>query len=1706
MEKRPSESFRQHAQRWREVATQVWQDRIRGRSQKDGLKKREGDVNNVSARDKSVTLNQPSTVITDRPSSHKHESNTKPNGEKLQFTPIYMTYGQLYQKLYDTHVVAPHYLQPLQPPYPKWYDANAQCEYHVGIVGHSIENCLAFKKLVEKLIQMGVVKVNDTEHPLPNHANNGVNMMGGKVGKGVKMNVEEIKTLLRWVWKQMINRGLITQQPRGELEGAERYCEFHAETGHNIQECLKFRVIVQNLMDNKEMEFYEEIGGPEEGEVHASEEGSSRRIYGGNRPTVIISRPRTVEVTPEGEVHTSEERSSRRIYGGNRPAVIISRPRTVDTGVLITPKVIIQKPVASPYRDNKKVPWSYDCKVVIPGKDDPVNAVEKDQDEGFFTRSGRRYTPNTRAKLVKGKSVITEQNEEGTMRPEALVNEPMTESEAKEFLKFLKHSEYSVVEQLHKQPARVSILDLLRSSETHRNALMKTLNETYVAGDISISKLDRLVGNISADNFIFFNDDEIPSGGAVPSSLYQKLKLVAEGRLVTINAEENIIASVTSDAPYIEVDEEAMECSFRSLEFINATFIVEGSKIPIPRVSKSTKMCLQMTVGKGALPGKGLGKTKEERGRKEKAKKKGAPRRRRDQMGTNDLSSFIQNICLRGIIYPDQSMAIREEVEDMLGNLSINAISEGKPEERDLSGIRPYAPRSVLNNWTVEEIPVAFRINSESPDINGMSDTVINSESPFEQDMEQEEKQILPHKELVEIVSLGEGKELKIGANITAETKQDLIKLLQEFKDVFAWDLNKASSKDNFPLPHIDTLVDNTAGYSLFSFMDGFSGYNQIKMHPEDMEKTTFITMWGTFCYKVMSFGLKNAGATYQRAMVTLFHDMMHKEIEVYMDDMIAKSKTEEEHVQILRKLFLRLRKFQLKLNPSKCTFGARSGKLLGFVVSEKGIEVDPDKVKAIQELSPPRTQKEVRGFLGILNYIARFIAQLTEKCDPIFRLLRKHNPDRPLILYLSVFENSMGCVLGQHDESGKKERAIYYLSKKFTECKTRYSPIEKLCCALIWTTRRLRQYILYHTTWLISKLDPLKYMMESTALDGRITRWQILLSEFDIVYINQKAVKGSAIADFLASRALEDYEPLEFDFPNEDLMYVAITEEDVQKEGLPWKLNFDGASNAIGNGIGAVLVSPDGDHYPLTSKLDFDCTNNMAEYEACILGIRAAIERKIKILEVYNDSVLVIYQLKGEWETRDPKLISYRSLVLELIKEFDNVAFCYLPREENQMADALATLASMIKVNKQEEVKPIQMSIYEVPAHCYNIREEEEKDDHPWTLRRLASDYALDGEILYKRRKDQILLRCVDAVEAKRILEEVHEGVCGIHANGFTMARQIMRFGYYWSTMEGDCISYAKKCHKCKIYGDKIHVPSSPLHVMTSPWPFSIWGMDVIGPISPKALNGHRFIFVVIDYFTKWVEATSYANVTKSAVSKFLKKEIICRYGMPERIISSNALNLNNSTIAEVCSQFKIKHHNLSPYRPKMNGAVEAANKNIKKIVGKMTETYRDWHDKLPFALYAYRTSIRTSTGTTPFSLVYRMEAVLPIEVEIPSLRVFSELKLDEAEWTQSRYDQLNLIEEKRLRALRHGQMYQKRMIRAYNKKVRPREFYEGDLVPKKILPLQKDFRGKWMPNWEGPYVVKKAFSGGSLILAEMDGKSLPNPVNSDSVKKYFA
>ncbi|KAG9459166.1 hypothetical protein H6P81_003674 [Aristolochia fimbriata] len=241
-------------------------------------------------------------------------------------------------------------------------------------------------------------------------------------------------------------------------------------------------------------------------------------------------------------------------------------------------------------------------------------------------------------------------------------------------------------------------------------------------------------------------------------------------------------------------------------------------------------------------------------------------------------------------------------------------------------------------------------------------------------------------------------------------------------------------------------------------FMDGSSGYNQIRMDPKDEELTAFRTAKGIFCYKVMPFGLKNAGATYQRAMQNIFDDFLHKRVECYVDDLVVKTKVRYDHLLDFRAVFKRLRRFQLKMNPLKCAFGVTPGKFLGFIVPHREIEIDQSKIDAIQKMLEPRNISELKSFQDHLAYIRHFISNLARRCQPFSRLLKKDTSfewdescrnafnnikayltkppvlvgpivDRPLLLYIAAQEKFVGALLAQCEEDNK-ERSFYYLSR----------------------------------------------------------------------------------------------------------------------------------------------------------------------------------------------------------------------------------------------------------------------------------------------------------------------------------------------------------------------------------------------------------------------------------------------------------------------------------------------------------------------------------------------------------------------------------------------------------------------------------------------------------------------------------------------------
>ncbi|XP_058068268.1 uncharacterized protein LOC131217370 [Magnolia sinica] len=234
--------------------------------------------------------------------------------------------------------------------------------------------------------------------------------------------------------------------------------------------------------------------------------------------------------------------------------------------------------------------------------------------------------------------------------------------------------------------------------------------------------------------------------------------------------------------------------------------------------------------------------------------------------------------------------------------------------------------------------------------------------------------------------------------------------------------------------------------------------------------------------------------------------------------------------------------------------------------------------------------------------------------------------------------------------------------------------------------------------------MDPLKYLFKKPALTGKIAKWQLLLSEFDITYVTQKAIKGQALADHLAAHSLPDYQPLKTFFPDEDILFL----EGEGAEADEWTLYFDGATNAKGSEIEAILYSSDDIPIPVSRRLSLGCTNNIVEYKACIAGLKEAIILGMKKLRVFGDSQLIINQTNGDWKTKDEKLIPYHIYLENLIDKFCKVTFTYMPRAKNQFADALATLASMLDIPKGATQWELTVEVQEDPA--FYLQNEEAK------------------------------------------------------------------------------------------------------------------------------------------------------------------------------------------------------------------------------------------------------------------------------------------------------------------------------------------------------------------------------------------------------------
>jgi hypothetical protein len=382
-------------------------------------------------------------------------------------------------------------------------------------------------------------------------------------------------------------------------------------------------------------------------------------------------------------------------------------------------------------------------------------------------------------------------------------------------------------------------------------------------------------------------------------------------------------------------------------------------------------------------------------------------------------------------------------------------------------------------------------------------------------------------------------------------------------------DINKSCPKDNFPTPFVDQIVDDCVRSGIFSLMDGFFGYNQINITPEDQHKTSFICPWGTFYHRKLPFGLKNEGTTFQCAMSYAFHDIKHI-IQPYLDDLPAHSMCRVDHPTHLRAIFVRCRFYCIRLNPHKCIFCVKSGCLLGFIVSRQGIWVDPIKVEAILNLPPPSTLYQLQNLQGKENFLHRFIPNYAEITRGFTRLLKKDSkfvwdtiannafealklsltrapllfpPDysRDYFIYLAASEYTIGMVLIQEDDA-HDEHVVYYLSQSLTPTKIKYQHVEKLALAVVQAIQRFWHYILSRKTTVISHCNPMQHILTRQFLGGKYSKCIVILQEFDLEFDCAKSKKSLVFAELICDFPHSATENVVVDsLPDESLFLISI-------------------------------------------------------------------------------------------------------------------------------------------------------------------------------------------------------------------------------------------------------------------------------------------------------------------------------------------------------------------------------------------------------------------------------------------------------------------------------------------------------------------------------------------------------------------------------------
>ncbi|KAL0449302.1 UNVERIFIED_CONTAM: Retrovirus-related Pol polyprotein from transposon gypsy [Sesamum latifolium] len=436
------------------------------------------------------------------------------------------------------------------------------------------------------------------------------------------------------------------------------------------------------------------------------------------------------------------------------------------------------------------------------------------------------------------------------------------------------------------------------------------------------------------------------------------------------------------------------------------------------------------------------------------------------------------------------------------------------------------------------------------------------------------------------------------------------------------------------------------------------------------------------------------------------------------------------------------------------------------------------------------------------------------------------------------TMEGAVSAVLTREEARG--HQPIYYVSKTLQGAEERYRPIEKLAFSLVVAARKLRHYFQSHLVVVLTN-HPLKRVLEEPNISGRMVKWIVELSEYGIEYRPRPAIKAQVLADFVTE----------------------LTGEAKESDQSWWKLFVDGSSTSQGSGA--------------------------AEYEALLAGMKLVQAAGAKYLEACSDSQLVVNHVRGDFEAKGKRMAQYLDLIRTFCQTFEKFELKCVPRSDNEEADQLAKLASSLTTMKDRSIILLTQEHSEIEEMTKEVLVSTNKPcwkdaieaylttgslpldkKEARAIRVRAARFTMIAGDLYKIEFSQPYVKCLDPERAEYMLREVHEESCGNHSGWRSLAGKVLRQGYFWPSMQRDALDMVRRCRKCQEHANIMHVPAAPMQPIPNPCPFDQWGMDLIEKL-PRATGQKEYLIVVVDYFSKWVEAKPLSKISEKEVIKFV-------------------------------------------------------------------------------------------------------------------------------------------------------------------------------------------------------------------------------------------